>query len=246
MRIRARDVAAALLATLAVAGCASESPDNDVTTAPIGASTPTNTTSPSPTPEPTTEPPAEVTISETGFVEGESDTVAWAIVDNPTDRVIFGNIIFTAYDADDRVVGTQESWFAAIRSGQTFGIAQSVLPQEGTTVARIEARWSEDTSEPDPSPQSLFEIDSTDIFESYGSVSVTGTVTSTYEDTVEGLNVFAICTDADGDVVTAGQGSVDFPVAGGDSAPYAVEFMPLPMPAECDVWASFGLSTVYG
>lgn len=206
------------LATVAVLGaCSSNAPASPDRVE----STPQESAAPTATEEAVSEPEGEVTVSQVGWVADDYSTVPYGTVSNTTDQVSSVSVNFAAYDAAGTVLGTSSDT-TMVRAGQTqFVIGYLDIPA-GAVVAKVDGQAAVNSSEVDSSPGSAMTAGQINVSSDEYSSKVTGTIESTYEQSVTDVLATAVCTDAAGTVVAVGFTFVEASVAPGAEAPYEI------------------------
>ncbi len=233
MRPAALTGALAGLAVIALAGCANDTAASSdrVESTPIAqGTTPAApaTTQDAPTPE--------VSINNVGFVADDVLPMVYGIVDNPTDDIAVVEVAFAAYDAAGAVLGTTSS-YELVRSGASTQSATYISTPDGSVIAKVDAQVSVSQSQPDEHPDSTMTAGNLTVTSDEYTSQVTGTVASTYNQSVTNVGATAICTDASGAVVAAGTTYLDGTVVAGSPAPFSISLTASADPAACAVTA---------
>lgn len=225
-------VAAAVLATTlsSCGGAAPASTDRVASTEKPAESAPTASATP-------TEPVGEITVGAVGFAADEWFPAVFGTVANTTGDNAMVSVNFAAYDAAGTVLGTTSGGFIVVRAGQSQQVIGSPDIPEGAVIARVDAQVEVTDSEPDPRPESAMTASQVTVSSDDFGSKVTGTIDSTYEQSVTEVYAAAVCTDAAGTPVAAGSTYVSGTVVPGTPAPYEI-LLSGPAPTACTVTAT--------
>lgn len=186
----------------------------------------------------------EITVDKVGFALSAAGDFqfanAVALVTNGTDEVVALNVSFAAYGAGDEVLAQSETSAPVARAGATVATTVPLEIPAGSTVERVEARTNALFSETEESPDSRFvgaeaTFRKDEFVENTGSV--TGTITSEYEDSVNDVYVAAVCYDASDNIIGGGEGYTNVPT--GQTVPVEVQ-VTTTEPARCDLVPTLG------
>jgi hypothetical protein len=234
-------VAAAAAAAMTLAGCgggtaeprpaataAASRPAPDSSPAPDSTSSaaPTTGTGPtSPVPAASTE-SAEAAgprVVETGFgaIDQFGLLSVGAVVENGTDQLTLVDVAFSAVSGDGSVLGTTHTNLPLLRARDTVAAVSVLQLEEGAEVARVTADVTRlPGSRPDESAQSRFRAEDVRATATEaGTMRITGEIVSTYEDGLTQVYVPALCRDASGGIVGAGEVFLDS-LSAGDRQPF--------------------------
>lgn len=163
----------------------------------------------------------EVTAS--GFTVLPDQTVSYAFtVENPNEGYVANSATFTieGYDENDvMLIGGGETIQEVYPGVTTAAAGTSYLSDPDATIARFEIKplmqnvlWTKTTETPDEL-NSTFQLSETQVTESDGSMTITGTISADLGETEEGessldnrmdAHVVAILRDADGNIICGG------------------------------------------
>lgn len=196
-----------------------------------GAAAATELTTPSPTAK------AELTVAEVGFVvDGHGGHKVFGTVHNPTGDVAYASVNFAAYDAAGTVLGTTSDSTISPSTSDRLVVTDISVP-DGAAVAKVDAQVTVMDSQADKHPDIAMTASKIAILGDQFSTKVTGTIDSTYEQSVTNVGVTAVCTDAGGKVVGAGYAYMDGKVVPGTPAPFSVQLTASSTPTACMVSA---------
>ncbi|MBD8059177.1 hypothetical protein IC607_09380 [Cellulomonas sp. JH27-2] len=184
---------------------------------------------------------AEVTIGSVGFVADDMLPTAYAVVDNPTKDIASIEVNFAAYDKSGDVVATETTYVIA-RSGSKMQVATYVSVPEDSKVDKVDAQVNVSDSQADDHPESKMTAKKVKVHVDEFSSTATGTIDSTYEQSVTNVEAVAICTDKSGKTVGAGSTYLDGKVVPGTPAPFEIPLSVDGKPTACTVTA--GLSSL--
>lgn len=232
-------VTAAAVAVAAMSACSGSagSSEQRVTSSPAGVSTSsgaaaaTEAAAPSPTVK------AEMTVTEVGFVvDSYGGHKVFGTVHNPTGDVAYTSVNFAAYDAAGTVLGTASDSTISPSTSDRLVVTDISVP-EGAAVVKVDAQVMVMDSQTDKHPDIAMTASNIAILGDKFSTKVTGTIDSTYEQSVTNVGVTAVCTDAAGKAVGAGYTYMDGKVVPGTPAPFSVQLTASATPTACKVSA---------
>ncbi|HEY3548331.1 MAG TPA: FxLYD domain-containing protein [Propionicimonas sp.] len=143
---------------------------------------------------------------------------------------------FAAHDAAGTVLGTaSDSTISPSRSDRL--VVTDISVPEGAVVAKVDAQVTVSESQPDKHPDIAMIASKVAILADKYSTMVTGTIDSTYSQSVTYVWVTAVCTDAAGKVVAAGYTYMDGKVVPGTSTPFSLDVTASSTPSACKVSA---------
>ncbi|MEM8534903.1 MAG: hypothetical protein AAGF95_28950, partial [Chloroflexota bacterium] len=172
-----------------------------------------------PTAEPVEEPALGVEVGQTGFGQDGAEVGYAFIVTNLDDQLI-GDSEYqvSVYDANDVVVGTDSGSVVTIGPGQQIGIAGSLFVNDETVeVDRIDVQFRA-TDRMIFEEEFVFTAENVNYMPDDISPSVSGVVSSSYEQDFGNLVVFAIAYDEADEIIGGGYNFLDFIPAQGQSA----------------------------
>jgi hypothetical protein len=227
----------AVAALSACSGSAGSSGDR-VTSTPAGTTTPSDIAAPAETTAPAPAVKAELTVAAVGFV---ADTygahMVFGTLHNPTGDVAYASVNFAAYDAAGTVLGTTSD--STISPSQSDGlVVTDISVPEGAVVAKVDAQVTVSESQLDQHPDIAMTASNIAVLGDKYSTKVTGTIDSTYAQSVTNVGVSAVCSDAAGTVVAAGYTYMDGKVVPGAPAPFSVQLTASSTPTACTVSAA--------
>lgn len=183
---------------------------------------------------------AKVSVIKTGFgADGYGSTEAVALVANPTANVVEIQVNFAAYDAGGKVLDTESGAVVLVGSHDQQVLANDLSLPEHAKIDHVDAQVSVSDSEKDQHPSSRMKIASPQVrAQAYGGFTTTGTIDSTYVDTVTNVYVGAMCLNAAGQIIGGGDSFLDANVLGGGKTPVKVDVTTTKKPARCLVTAT--------
>ncbi len=232
----------AVVAVAALSACSGSTgaSGDRVTSTPVSTTTPSDSAPTDATATDATTAPAvkaELTVVGVGFV---ADTygghVVFGTVHNPTADVAYASVSFAAYDAAGTVLGTTPDSTISPSQSDRLVVTDISIP-DGSVVAKVDAQVTVSDSQLDKHPDIAMTASNVAILGDEYSTKVTGTIDSTYSQSVTNVGVTAVCTDAAGTVVAAGYTYMDGKVVPGSPAPFSVQLTASSTPTACTVSA---------
>jgi len=230
----------AVVAVAALSACSGSTgaSGDRVTSTPASTTTASDIAVPAETTAPAPAVKAELTVAAVGFV---ADTYGahkvFGTLHNPTGDVAYVSVNFAAYDAAGTVLGTTSD-SAVIASKKDKLVVTDISVPEGAVVAKVDAQVSMVDSQLDEHPDIAMTASNVAILGDKYSTKVTGTIDSTYSQSVTYVEVSAVCTDAAGTVVAAGYTYMDGKVVPGTPAPFSAQLTASAKPTACTVTAA--------
>jgi|GEM_PF-5078651 len=238
-RTFAPSIASLLLGLAFVAGCSSS--DTPSSSDRVDSTVTTGTTSSENSSAAENDDDAEVTVGSVGFVDDDMLPQAYAVVDNPTKDIASIEVNFAAYDKGGDVVATETAYVIA-RSGSKMQVATYISVPEDSKVDKVDAQVNVSDSQADDHPDSKMTANKVKVHVDEFTSTATGTIDSSYEQSVTNVEAVAICTDKKGKTVGAGSTYLDGKVAPGTPAPFEIPLSVDGKPTTCTVTA--GLSSL--
>ncbi len=186
---------------------------------------------------PLPQPAAPLELLDFGFGPTDFDAGYALIIRNPNEQAVeLSRYRVTAYDADGRVVGTDESYIDLLLPGQTLGVGGALIPQAQRPAVRLEARLLDgrpgDPGDMQPLTTSDAAFVDDDIFPH-----VTGLAHNPNATPFVNVRVSAVAYDDTGRIIGGGLAFVDVVPANG-SAPAAVPITTSAAPARVELFAA--------
>ncbi|TCM33681.1 hypothetical protein [Kribbella sp. VKM Ac-2568] len=198
-------VAAIAAAGMLLTGCSGGS---TASSGDVQADQATATASSSATPSTQTSPSAKAAgglkITEVGFGKSGDYVTAVAVILNGTDQISSLQVSFAAYDAAGEVLGQQETSAPIARAGATVATTTPIEIKSGK-VAKVTAEVNVLQKEKDEHPSSAFVASGVKYRPGEYDASVTGKITSKYDQDVKDAYVAAVCRSAAGKIVGGGE-----------------------------------------
>jgi hypothetical protein len=224
-------------------------PGGDVVAPPTESVTPTD----APTDAITEETPVEtealqdlVLLDENYWVQDGADVFTVFFFENPNTGQIISDLNYTIflYDADGAQIQSGSDNVLWIYPEQKMGItAVFTLADESVTVGSVSIDWTYDW-EAANSVKFPFTVDSTLFWQNGDKPMVTGTVSSSSDDTYTNLRANIICFDPDDQIVGGGVSTLEF-IPGGDYMGFASYVDTYGEVARVEVYPAFTYYTTY-
>ncbi|KQY46208.1 hypothetical protein [Cellulomonas sp. Root137] len=240
MRVTRRSAFVSLTAAalLVLAGCSGDAP---ASTDRVESTPDEQVESSAPATDEASQETGEVALGSVGFVADDILPTVYATLVNSTLDVVMVEVNYAAYDAAGAVLGTTVS-YDVIASETTSQTATYISVPDGSAIAKVDAQVTVSDSQPDAHPDIAMTAGNITILADEWSTKVTGTIDSTYTQSVTNVAAAAICTDAAGTVVAAGSTYLSGTVVPGTPAPFDISLTAASVPTACTVTA--GVSNI--
>ena len=194
-------------------------------TATTASGAPTSTTLLTPSPEATATPTAPATatagsanttllVTEQGFgqASGASEGGYGFLAQNPRSDAALENSAYTVtgFDAGGTPVATEQGTIDVVLPGATLGVAGSLFPSDGATIASLDVTFGAGVAETlSTAPPSFTTADVT-FFSDEAYPFVTGVIGNPLPAALQDLAVYAVLRDSTGAIVGGGSATLDF------------------------------------
>lgn len=152
--------------------------------------------------------PAPLEVLESGYYEDEGYIYYAVVFENPNDSWLanYPSVTVTGYDEDDAVVFSQDETCSVLFPGQKAYITNLA---DGSGVDRVEVEpsmsdddWQREVDVSGAEVEALLEISDQKVTkDEYGGATVTGKVTSSYDEQLSSVRIDAILRDEDGEIL---------------------------------------------
>jgi len=191
----------------------------------------------------------QLQVGKVGFGQDQYGLAfAVALLTNPsnTDGAESTTVQFSAYDANNQVIGTATESLTLMRAGQAMASGNMFTVPQGAKIALVKAQVATETWAKDPHPEAVILTQNTKFNAGqYGNNSINGELVSKYQSNLKQVIATAVCYDGGANIIVGGFTFVDL-LPGGGTAGVTIHPTVTATPASCEMYGNISNLSLIG